>query len=221
MNKDINSPEFNDNRKYNYSNIESEARAEYSLISELIPENSKVIDLGCGSGSLMQLLEKKNCITTGIELSESGVEICRSKGLNVKNGSIDTLLPFEADEFDYSVCNVTIQMVMYPEILIQEMKRISNKQIVSFPNFGFYKNRFELLFSGIMPQSMLFGYKWFSTGHIHQLTIKDFFDLVTHVEGLRISEMKFIKTDNALKNILMKNFPNLFLILPVFLIEKI
>jgi len=221
MNKNINSPEFNDNRKYDYSNFSTEDRVEYSLITELIPEQSKVIDLGCGNGSLMKLLERKNCTTTGIELSESGVEVCRSKALNVIKGGIDSSLPFTENEFDFSVCNVTIQMVMYPEILIQEMKRISGKQIVSFPNFGFFKNRFEFLFSGGMPESMLFGYKWYNTGHIHQLSIKDFYELVNRVEGLRILEMKFVKTNSIIKNLLMEKFPNLFLILPVFLMEKI
>ncbi|NMC12350.1 MAG: methyltransferase domain-containing protein [Chloroflexi bacterium] len=221
MNKNINSPDFNDNREYNYSDCKEETRLEYSLISDLIPQNSKVIDLGCGNGSLMKILELKNCKITGVEISESGVRICRSKGLNVIQGRIDIPLEFGENEFDYSVCNVTIQMVMYPEILLREMKRISKYQIISFPNFGFYKNRFELLLAGRMPTSMLFGYKWFSTGHIHQLSIKDFYELLDSVKGIQIKEMKFIRTNNSLKNFAMNNFPNSFLILPVFLLEKL
>lgn len=217
----IDSPLHNDNRNYNYSNVFSEEREEYKLICELVEPNSKVIDLGCGNGSLIEkLIKEKNITCEGIELSESGVEVCKAKGLKVLKGKIDEKLPFADNSFDYSICNVTIQMVMYPEILLSEMKRISKYQIISFPNFAYYKNRFDLLFKGRMPKPMLFGYKWYSTGHIHQLSIKDFYELVNDVGGLKILKVKALGSRNPLKDFLLKYFTNVFQILNIFLLEK-
>ncbi len=217
----INSPLFNDNRNYDYNQTFTEEREEYKLVCELIKPNSRVIDLGCGNGSLLEkLIKEKNVIGEGIELSSSGVEACNKKGLKVIQGKIDEKLPFADNFFDYSICNVTIQMVMYPEVLLSEMKRISKYQIVSFPNFAHYKNRLDLLFKGRMPKPMLFGYKWYSTGHIHQLSIKDFYELVNDVGGLKILKVKALGSRNPLKDFLLKYFPNVFQILNVFLLEK-
>ena len=221
MEKDINSPNFNDNRDYDYSEFSDEHRAEYDLIIGLIEPNSKVIDLGCGNGSLINLLMKqKNCEVTGIELSASGVLAAKNKGLNVTEGRIDSPLLFKDNEFDFAICNVTIQMTMYPEVLFNEMKRIAKSIIISFPNFAFYKNRLQLLVKGTMPQCMLFGYEWYSTGHIHQLSIKDFTCFVSKYKDVKIEKMEFIKTNKWIKDLLIKTFPNLFLILPVFYLRK-
>ncbi len=221
MKYDINSPNYNDNRKYDYSLSETEDRSEYVKIIDLISESSTVIDLGCGNGSLLKLLkDKKNVKEFGIEISETGVKICKRKGLNVIKGSIDTKLDLKDNSFDYAVCNVTIQMVNYPEILLDEMRRISKKQIISFPNFGFYKNRIDLLINGRMPKPMLFGYKWYSTGHLHQLSIRDFEELVKEVHGIKIVKRVLEKSDNPVKNYFLNRFPNLFQVLPIFLLEK-
>jgi len=217
----IDKPALNDNRNYNYSGFEEFERPDYKYIIELVEENSKVIDLGCGNGSLIKLLkENKNCNVKGIEISDSGVQISRSKGLDVNKGRIDEKLPFSENEFDYSICHVTIQMLMYPETLIREMKRISKYQIISFPNFAFYKNRLDLLFKGKMPEKMLFGYKWYNYGHIHQLSIKDFIELVNEIGGFMIIKQTFVKTDSVIKNFLMKLFPNLFQQVSIFLLSK-
>lgn len=217
----IDSPLYNDNRNYDYSNTPSEEREEYKLICEMVEPNSKVIDLGCGNGSLLEkLVKEKKVIGEGVELVSSGVDACKKKGLKVIQGRIDERLPFDDNSFDYSICNVTIQMVMYPEVLLSEMKRISKYQIISFPNFAYYKNRLDLLFKGRMPKPMLFGYKWYNTGHIHQLSIKDFYELVNDVMGLRILKVNALVSRNRLKNFLLKFFPNVFQILHVFLLEK-
>jgi methionine biosynthesis protein MetW len=99
------------------------------------------------------------------------------------------------------------------------MKRISRYQIISFPNLGFYKNRLELLVKGKMPSSVLFDFKWYNTGHIHVFSIKDFFDIVEE-SGLKVKAHLFEKSGNSLKDLLMKNMPNLFQLIPVFLLEK-
>lgn len=207
----IDSPFFNDNRNYDYSNVFSEEREEYKLICDLVEPNKTVIDLGCGNGSLLEKLIKEKKVTCeGIELSDSGVEVCKVKGLKVHKGRIDEKLPFEDNSFDYSICNVTIQMVMYPEVLLSEMKRISKYQIVSFPNFAHYKNRLDMLFRGRMPKPMLFGYKWYSTGHIHQLSIKDFYELVEGIGKLKVLKEVYISGENSIKKIAISFFPNLF-----------
>lgn len=225
MNKEIengiNSPSFNDNRNYNYSSFEEEFRSEYKVIAELVKEGSSVIDLGCGNGSLLAILKReKSIIAKGVEISKTGVKATLKKGVDVIIGRIDEPLPFEDNSFDYSICNVTIQMVMYPEILLNEMKRISHYQIISFPNFAFYKNRLDLLINGRMPTPMLFNYKWYSTGHIHQLSINDFEELIKKIAGLKIVGVQSLRTNSLLKDYLIEKFPNLFMLLPIYLMEK-
>lgn len=217
MTKIIDNPEINDNRNYNYEEFPATEREEYPIIVNMVKKNAKVIDLACGNGTLLEKLKKeKNTIGCGIEISKSAIAICKKKGLNVTEGRIDQYLPFEDNTFDYAICNVTIQMVMYPEILLREMKRIARYQIVSFPNFAYYPNRIELLRHGRMPKTMLFGYQWYSTGHIHQVSIKDFIDLVKEIGQIRI-----VKNYHVSMNFFRKQFPNLFQITPIFLLEKI
>jgi methionine biosynthesis protein MetW len=210
-----------DNRNYDYSGLTDEEREDYKYVVELIEEGSMIVDLGCGNGSLMQkLIKEKKVTASGMELSTSGVEICRSKGLDVIQGSIDQTLPYKDNEFDYAVCNVTIQMVMFPEILLREMKRVSRYQVISFPNLGFYKNRIELFFKGRMPKTVLFDYNWYNTGHIHLFSITDFRKFIDEEGGLVIKKHLFVKSESSLKNYFIKLFPNLLQLIPLFLIEK-
>ncbi|MFZ4621799.1 MAG: methionine biosynthesis protein MetW [Bacteroidota bacterium] len=217
----LDSPAINDNRRYDYTEFPDEDRKEYSIIVDYIQPNSRVLDLGCGNGMLLARLQKEKQVQgVGLEISESGVEICRKRGLNVQYGRIDETLPFKDNEFDYAVCNVTIQMVMYPEVLLKEMKRVSRYQIISFPNFAFWKNRLDLLVNGRMPKRMLFGYSWYSTGHIHQLSIADFEQLLDSVGGLTIATRWVDRSSIFFRNYLNILFPNLFQLLAVFLVKK-
>lgn len=219
---DINSPAYNDNRNYDYSEVHSEHREEYSVILSMIEPEKKIIDLGCGNGSLLELIKqtKEPVKLAGVEISDSGVNAARAKGIDVIKGRIDQTLNFSDNEFDYAICNVTIQMVNYPETLMTEMKRISKYLIISFPNFGFYKNRFDLLFHGRMPKHMLYNYKWFSTGHIHQLSIVDFYELLHECRNLEVIKLNTVSSITGLKRNIVFAFPNLFMPLPVFLIQK-
>ncbi|CAL1519216.1 methionine biosynthesis protein MetW [Chitinophaga sp. MM2321] len=183
----------NDNRNYNYEDFPSEKRVEYVAITSLLAPGSKVIDLACGNGALMEMMiAEKGCTCEGVELSPSGVQVAVKRGLSVREGRIDEKLPYADGEFDVAVCNVTIQMVMYPEQLLAEMKRISRKQIISFPNFAYFRNRLDLLLYGRMPKPMLFGYQWYNTGHIHQLSIRDFGELLAHTGGMRITRTLYV-----------------------------
>lgn len=220
-NHKIDIPGKDDNRQYDYSQNQSQNRAEYDYIFQLISSGSRVIDLGCGNGSLLKkLVEEKNVIAQGIEISVSGVEACRNKGLDVLQTRIDEKLPFKNFEFDFSICNVTMQMVMYPEVLLKEMKRISRYQIISFPNFAFYKNRIDLLFNGRMPRPMLFDYKWYNTGHIHQFSISDFYELLNDVGGIKVEQLLWAKTNNTIKDYLSRTFPDLFMAIPILFLSK-
>ena len=215
----IDDPTLNDNRKYNYTNHETQERLEYPIIESFIPPNSKVIDLGCGNGSLLKILkDKKDIQEYGIEMVQSGVDICRKKGLNARQGLIDSPLDeVEDKQFDYAICNVTIQMVMYPEVLLSEMKRIAHHQIISFPNFAHWRNRLYLLLRGQMPKPILFGYEWYNTGHIHQLSIRDFLDLVEKCK-LDVCEEIHVGRGGFTRHI--RNYkPNLFSTISIYLLK--
>ncbi|MCP4394572.1 MAG: methyltransferase domain-containing protein [Alphaproteobacteria bacterium] len=156
-------------------------RDEYKTIVDWVKEGSTVIDLGCGDGELLELLRKNKKIerSVGIDKSIDNYEKSRERGNATFYGFIDEehfLSKYKVTYFryDYAICNVTLQMVEHPEVLLKEMFRISKYQIISFPNFAKWQNRLELLFKGRMPQWMLCGYKWYDTGHIHQLSVKDF-----------------------------------------------
>lgn len=217
----IDDPAINDNRSYDFALAPDGGRKEFNIITELIPNNSTVIDLGCGNGTLLQQLQKnRSAVVRGIELSSSGVEICQKKGLDVIQGRIDERLPFPDNSFQYAICNVTIQMVLYPEVLLREMKRIARYQIVSFPNFAFYRNRLQFMTHGAMPTAMLFGYRWFNTGHIHQLSLLDFRSLVQQMGGLTERGLYTVPDNNVIKQKFIDAFPNLFMLLPIVVLEN-
>jgi len=212
---------MNDNRSYRFEGNENIDSIDYGDILAMVPRRASVVDLGCGNGALLELLRReKDVHGSGLELSESGVEVCRARGLDVHQGRIDEPLAFADDSFDYAICHVTIQMVLYPEVLVREMKRIARFQIISFPNFAFYKNRLELLFHGRMPRKMLFGYQWYSTGHIHQLSQNDFLALIRETGGLEIAQCNAGFSTTGIKRALMRAFPNLFQQIFIYLLKR-
>lgn len=166
----------------------------------------------------MQILRNNKQIeATGIEISTTGVDICKKHGLQVSQGRIDVKLDQLSDNsFDFAVCNVTIQMVMNPEVTLQEMKRISRYQIVSFPNFAFLWQRLDLLFAGRMPRRLMYGYDWYSTGHIHQLSIADFKRTVSTL-GLTIRDSIYLFGRRKMP---FSVWPNMLATEAIFLLEK-
>ncbi len=208
-----------DNRNYIYEPDQMTARSEYPYIENWISEKAKVIDLGCGNGALLQILKNNKQIEpAGVEISATGVDICTKRGLPVTQGRIDVALGQIPDNsFDFAVCNVTIQMVMNPEIVLQEMKRIARCQIVSFPNFAFLWQRLDLLFTGRMPRKLLYGYDWYSTGHIHQLSIKDFKKTASDL-GLIIRDKVYLVGRRKMP---FPVWPNMLATEAIFLLEKL
>lgn len=206
-----------DNRDY-YWTEDVSTRPEYPSIENWVTEGAGVIDLGCGNGSLLALLkERKRVSELGIEITESGVDSCLKKGIKARVGRIDIeLKDISNDSFEFAICNVTLQMVMYPEVTLKEMKRIAKYQIVSFPNFAYLLNRLELLLMGRMPRRLLGGYDWYNTGHIHQFSIKDFKETITNLIGLKIKDRCYYGGMRGLNSI----SPNLLAAGAIFLTEK-
>lgn len=214
---------MNDNRNYVYSTDAVSVREEFKQIIKWVKSGSSVIDLGSGDGTLLLLLKEKRDIkiADGIEIVKSGVITSRKKGLNVWQGRIDVPLNKIKDKsYDYAICNVTLQMVMYPEVLLNEMGRIAKKQIVSFPNFAFLPNRIELLIKGRMPEIMLFGYKWYSTGQIHQLSVNDFEKFCKDNQFNILNRFHFMPKILRLPQSIIQLFPNFWSITSVYLLNK-
>lgn len=217
MTRQPDNPKINDNRNYIYEE-NFYVRREFPIIKKWVKESSKIIDLGCGNCSLIKYLENKKIYGEGVDISKSGIRVCLKNNIKAKIGYIDReeiYKEYKDNEFDYAICNVTIQMVMHPEVLLKEMKRISKYQIVSFPNFAFILNRLDLLFLGRMPKFGLGGYEWYNTGHVHQLSIKDFRKLANKI-GLKIIKEHHLGKAGEL----IKLWPNLLSQVAIFLCSK-
>ena len=195
---------------------------EFKVISDLIEDNKKVLDVGCADGTLMQYLkENKNINVRGLEISKDKVQECIAKGLTVIEGNAEKdLKQFPDKSFDYVVLSQTLQAFLSPELVLDELLRVGKKAIVTIPNFGNWKVRLHLLFKGTMPITKSLPEQWHSTPNLHMCTIKDF------VNFIKSKEIKMIKTlalnNNNVSNITNNNLEtkNLFADLGIFLIEK-
>lgn len=151
-------------------------RTDLSVVKSWIQPNSYILDLGCGDGALLaDLAESKNCTGYGLEIDHDKITACLHKKINVIEQDLDTgLKNFETSSVDVVVMSQTLQAVMYPELLLDEMLRVGRECIVSFPNFGHWRCRLHLALQGRMPVSKLLHYTWYNTPNIHLCTIKDF-----------------------------------------------
>jgi methionine biosynthesis protein MetW len=154
-------------------------RADLLMVSEMIEPGSRVLDIGCGDGALLQLVEATRGVDgRGIELSQRGVNECVAKGLAVVQGDADhDLVNYPDNSFDYVVLSQTLQATRNPRLVVEHLLRIGRRAVVSFPNFGHWRMRLQLLFRGRMPATDYLPYNWYDTPNIHFSTIRDFIEL--------------------------------------------
>ena len=197
-------------------------KKEFKVISELIENKSKALDVGCGDGELLKyLLENKTKDIRGLEISKESVQNCLSKGLPVIEGNAENdLMQFPNKSFDYVILSQTLQAFLNPDKVIKELLRVGKKAIVTIPNFGHWKIRIKLLINGTMPLPENLPYEWHSTPNLHMCTIKDFFVFceerdIKIFKSLALNQDKISEINN--KNL---NYKNLMSDLGIFLIEN-
>ena len=189
-------------------------KKEFKVITDLLPNNTRVLDVGCGDGSLMNLLVKeKNIEVRGLELEKKNVQECIYKGLPVIQGNAETeLYQFPDQSFDYVVLSQTLQAFYNPDKVLKELLRIGKSVIVSIPNFGYWKVRTSLLFFGKMPITNALPNSWYDTPNLHMCTIKDLFNYcdeqnikIKKVIGVNEDKISLIKKNNLeIKNFFYK-----------------
>ncbi|HEX7402427.1 MAG TPA: methionine biosynthesis protein MetW [Usitatibacter sp.] len=180
-------------------------RYDYDLIASWIPERSRVLDLGCGDGVLMAGLAATNAaVGYGIEIDDGNVLASVKNGVNVLQTDIESgLANFENNSFDFVILSQTLQAMRNAESVLNEMLRVGREGIVTFPNFGYWRHRLDIL-RGRMPESKALPYKWYDTPNIHLCTVKDFEDLCVTV-GAEILDERVLhegRTVSILPNLL-------------------
>lgn len=157
----------------------SEPRIDLRVVAELVAPGSRVLDVGCGDGALLALLARTRAVDgRGIELSQRGVNEAVARGLSVVQGDADQDLGYYPDDaFDYVILSQTIQATQRPKRVLQQLLRIGRRAIVSFPNFGHWRIRAQMMFRGRMPVTEDLPYSWYDTPNIHFCTIRDFVEL--------------------------------------------
>ena len=195
-------------------------KKEFKVIADLLPKNVRVLDVGCGDGSLMShLIEKKNIEARGLELKKENVTKCIYKGLPVIEGNAETELnQFPNQSFDYVILSQTLQAFYNPEKVLKDLLRIGKSVIISIPNFGYWKVRTSLLFFGKMPVTKTLPNSWYNTPNLHMCTIKDLFHFCAE-KNIEIKKAIGINEDKTFEikkgNLEIKNF---FSKLGIFLI---
>ena len=189
------------------------------IINSWVPENSKVIDFGCGDGSLLkELFENKQVLGYGVEINDTKIEKCIEKGVPVIKLDIDKgLNDFMSSNFDLSIMARSIQCLKNPDLALNRMLKLSKRCVVTLPNLGYWRCRINLA-SGKMPITPELPSSWYETENIHLCTIKDFENLCLK-ENIRIKDKVFINR-NGDQGGLSKINPNLFAVEGVYLLEK-
>ena len=197
-------------------------RIDLLLVAGMVEAGSRVLDVGCGDGELLSLLtESKGVDARGMEISQKGVNDCVARGLSVVQGDADVdLADYPDDGFDYVILSQTLQATRNPRLVLEQMMRIGNRAIVSFPNFGHWRVRWQIAVRGRMPLTQNLSYAWYETPNIHLCSIRDFVNLVELLD-LRIVKAVAMDRNGAQMRV---NAPwwawNLFGEQAVFLLER-
>ena len=196
-------------------------KKEFKVISQIIKNNKRVLDIGCGDGALMEFLKtnQQNDVR-GLEPKKNLVQKCISKGLSVIEGDAEKeLIQFPEKSFDYVVLSQTLQAFLNPEEVLNQLLRIGKQTIISIPNFGYWKIRLHLLFKGTMPITKNIPYDWYNTPNLHMCTIQDFVNFCKN-KNIKIDKSMCL-TNEKISKITNKNmrYKNIFSQLGIFLIQ--
>ncbi|MEM7360134.1 MAG: methionine biosynthesis protein MetW [Pseudomonadota bacterium] len=186
------------------------SRYDLQVISDWIEPDSRVMDLGCGNGRLLQHLQQtKNATGYGLELNPEMIAQCIDNGVNVIQTNLDKGLSyFDSNSFDYVILSLTLQAMRNPKTLLEEMLRVGQQGIVTFPNFAYWRNRLQVALSGKMPVSDELPYKWYDTPNIHLCTIRDFAKLCDQL-GFTIDDSVAVHSTGQ-RHPGLRLMPNLF-----------
>jgi methionine biosynthesis protein MetW len=195
-------------------------RVDLDVLQTWIMPNSRVLDLGCGSGTLLsKLTTEKKVIAYGIEIDQEKITACIEKRVNVIEQNLDQgLRNFNSGSFDTVVMSQTLQAVRYPHLVLDEMLRVGRECIVSFPNFGHWRCRAYLMVCGRMPVSKFMPYTWYNTPNIHFCTIADFEDFCG-ANNIRILNRRYVtagRDDNALS----MRWPNMLAEMAIYRLSR-
>jgi methionine biosynthesis protein MetW len=197
-------------------------KQEFKIIANIIEKKTRVLDVGCGDGTLMEFLQNnKEIDIRGIEISKDNVQKCIGKGLTVIEGDAEKdLSQFPNESFDFVILSQTLQAFLNPEKVISELLRVGKKAIVTIPNFGYWKVRIHLLIKGTMPVTRTLPDEWYNTPNLHMCTIQDFFNFcekrkIKLNKSIAFQNLKSSKITNS--NLILKNLTSA---LGIFLIEK-
>jgi methionine biosynthesis protein MetW len=191
-------------------NISTLSRYDHQIISEWVEPASRVIDLGCGNGSLLKHLQISKGVTGyGVELNPEMIDQCIDNDINVIQFNLDQGLGhFDSDSFDTVILSLTLQSMRKPLTLLEEMLRVGRQGIVTFPNFAHWRNRWQIAVGGSMPESDELPYKWYDTPNTHLCTLNDFHQLCDQL-GFQIESSIAVRADGK-QTLGLKTMPNLF-----------
>ncbi|MCD4813801.1 methionine biosynthesis protein MetW [bacterium] len=186
--------------------------SDYDVVVSLIEKGSRVLDLGCGNGSLLvRLIKERQVHARGVEIKQDAVIACIHKGLSVFQGDIDAgLADYGNATYDYVVLNQTLQAIHRPDFVIEEMLRVGKKAIISFPNFGYWRIRKNLMLRGCMPRTNKLPFDWYNTPNIHLLTIQDFIHFCKARKITILKKISLLKNNRRDKANTVSFLPNFF-----------